>query len=193
MNTFLLHIFFFLFAVAAESMHSQTPSTQNINVCFANREKDPGLIDCGKGYPVLRQIAKQPSTKNLVRAALAEVLQGPNEDERAKGFFTSIPTTIEIRLWRNQVLEYSREHPEEKKNSLNKWRDGDTNVTVTYIRLLKDSVFVEFSHSMRAYGGGSCRVGGILGPIRQTLLQFPRIKKVGFGIENIAYDEAFQP
>ncbi|MEO8166733.1 MAG: hypothetical protein ABI623_00710, partial [bacterium] len=74
-----------------------------------------------------------------------------------------------------------------------KWREADTIVTVGKVVVVTDSVFVEFSNAMRAYGGGSCRVAEILGPIWQTLSEFQSIKKVGWGIEHLGQEESFQP
>lgn len=170
---------------------AQDKHFQSVTIFFGNQKEDPEQIDCGKGYPVVRKIPKNQPMKNKIKAVLAEVLRGPTDKEREAGFFSSVPTPAQIQLWKSQILEYLKEHP--VPNPLIKLHEADTIVTVRKVVIVRDSVYVRFSNAMRAYGGGSCRVGGILGPIRETLFEFKAIRKVGFGIEGVGPDESFQP
>lgn len=177
------------FAIAADGIFAQNNQTQSVRIYFGNRVKNPGSIECGKGFPVERTIRRQHSLKNMVRAVLNELLRGPTESEQREGFYSSIPSPSQIRSYKEQLLAHVNERP----NPLRTWREDDTVVTVRRVIVVRDSVFVEFSHSMRAYGGGSCRVAGILGPMWQTLSELRGIRTVGWAIEGSAPQDSLQP
>jgi len=66
-----------------------------LKVFFGNSERDPQVQACDVSYPVPRRIAVE--TKDLTRAVLAELLQGPSLIEQGQKFFTSIPQGVTIR------------------------------------------------------------------------------------------------
>lgn len=62
-------------------------ATTRIEVFFSNERFDPGIMECGRTYPVARDIAE---TSAVGRAALEELLKGPTVEEKAAGYFTSL-------------------------------------------------------------------------------------------------------
>lgn len=70
----------------------QKTETTTVKVYFNNNKLDPE-ISCNKVFPVDRII---PKTLGIARAALEELLKGPTEEEKAKGFFTSINPGVKI-------------------------------------------------------------------------------------------------
>ncbi|MEI7620393.1 MAG: GerMN domain-containing protein [Candidatus Falkowbacteria bacterium] len=58
-----------------------------VTVFFGNIMKDPETLNCGNTYQTDRQIL---SSADKYSAVMAELLQGPNDNEKALGFFTSI-------------------------------------------------------------------------------------------------------
>ena len=52
-----------------------------------------GSYDCSEVFPVRRTVAE---TAAIGRAAIAELLKGPTEEERAQGYWTSIPAYAEL-------------------------------------------------------------------------------------------------
>jgi hypothetical protein len=159
-----------------------------------NRTKDPQTIECGKGYPVLRRIRCTRSLRANIVFALSQLLKGPTAAEESLGYRSSVPTREEIKKRKRLMDEEFSFLPKEKRVGQFWIDDNDTIVVLKRVKLTRDSVFVEFSKSMIAYGGGSCRVAGIVGPMGQTILQFPSIKKIGFSIEGTPKGELpFQP
>ncbi len=67
--------------------------TMTVKVFFGNSILDPEVLDCKKNFPVERVI---PKTLAVGRAALEELLKGPTESEKAKGYFTSINPGVKI-------------------------------------------------------------------------------------------------
>ncbi len=68
------------------------PETIKVNVYFNNSNLDPEF-SCHKVFAVEREVVKTPA---LARAALNELLKGVSEEEKAKGFFTSINQDVII-------------------------------------------------------------------------------------------------
>lgn len=66
--------------------------TVKVKAYFNNGKMDPE-VSCNKVFPVEREITK---TQSIGRAALEELLAGPNESEKAQGFFTSINPGVKI-------------------------------------------------------------------------------------------------
>ena len=66
--------------------------TMKVKVYFNNGKLDPEF-SCNKVFPVEREI---PKTQAVARAALEELLKGATEDEKERGFFTSINPGVEI-------------------------------------------------------------------------------------------------
>lgn len=57
---------------------------------FSNINEDPGLLDCGKVYPLEREIE---ADKQLLDSVVDELLTGLTEAEMKAGFITNIPET----------------------------------------------------------------------------------------------------
>lgn len=66
--------------------------TIKVKVYFNNDKLDPEF-SCNKVFPVEREIAK---TQSVARAALEELLKGPTEEDKLKGFFTNINPGVKI-------------------------------------------------------------------------------------------------
>ncbi len=60
---------------------------------FGNSRLNPDIMDCSLVFPVARQV---PQTQAVARAALNELFTGPNADEKALGFYTSINSGVQI-------------------------------------------------------------------------------------------------
>lgn len=63
-----------------------------VKVFFNNNQMDPGF-SCDKVFAVEREI---PKTQAVARAALQELLEGPTDTEKTKGFMTSINPEVRI-------------------------------------------------------------------------------------------------
>lgn len=63
-----------------------------VKVFFNNSRLDPEF-SCNKVFPVEREVEK---TQRLATAAVTELLKGPSEADKADGFFTSIPSGVQI-------------------------------------------------------------------------------------------------
>jgi len=168
-------------AISGNASGNADDTTGGVLVFFPNTSKDPRSLNCSNGYPVVRFIHKLPSTLDSIRYALDELLDGPNEEEKVRGYVSPIPRS-------NQITRYMKLAGEKLG-----WRMEDTCVAITRIAVHRDTAFVEFSTSMRTYGGGSCLAAAISGPIRQTILQFPVVKHVRFLIEGVQGEDVFQP
>lgn len=62
-------------------------------VFFSNRAEDPQAAECGRTYPVARQVSR---TSAVARVALEELLKGPTAEEREAGYFTSINDDVRV-------------------------------------------------------------------------------------------------
>ncbi|MDD5341595.1 MAG: GerMN domain-containing protein [Patescibacteria group bacterium] len=67
--------------------------TLGVNVYWGNTNKNPNAEDCRLVYPINRNVAK---TKEVARAALEELLQGPTDAEKSQGYYTSINSNVKI-------------------------------------------------------------------------------------------------
>lgn len=67
-------------------------ATLDIKAYFMNDNLDPE-VSCDKVFPVARKIAK---TQAVARAAMAELLKGPTEAEKAEGYSTAINPGVKI-------------------------------------------------------------------------------------------------
>ncbi len=63
-----------------------------VKAYFNNDKLDPEF-SCNKVFPVGKEV---PKTKAVARAALDELLKGPTEAEKSKGYFTSINPGVKI-------------------------------------------------------------------------------------------------
>lgn len=68
-----------------------------ISVFFQNPTlaNDPNLIDCGRVFPVLRNVERVPG---IARQALQELIIGPTESERGDGYISAIPKEIGLHI-----------------------------------------------------------------------------------------------
>ncbi len=66
--------------------------TIEVQVYFSNNKLDPD-INCEKVFPVKRQIER---TESVARAALIELLRGPQKEETADGYNTNINVNTEL-------------------------------------------------------------------------------------------------
>lgn len=71
----------------------KTVETQIVKTFFLNTKNDPNMLDCAKVFPLERRIAK---TTGVARAAIEELLLGPDRLEGQAGFSTSINSGVKI-------------------------------------------------------------------------------------------------
>ncbi len=71
---------------------TQVVEKMTVKVFFNNNKMDPEF-SCNKVFPVERTIAKTTAVAN---AALEQLFDGPTEQEKADGFFTSINSGVKI-------------------------------------------------------------------------------------------------
>lgn len=69
-----------------------SPQTRTVKVFFNNSNLDPAFL-CDKVFPVTREI---PWTEGIGRAAIEELLKGPNEQEKSSAYFTNIAPHVRI-------------------------------------------------------------------------------------------------
>ena len=62
-------------------------------VFFGNTKNDPDVLNCDLTYSASRQVLLG---SNKYLTAIAELLEGPNDEEKSAGFFTSINSGIKI-------------------------------------------------------------------------------------------------
>ncbi|MDZ4673053.1 MAG: Gmad2 immunoglobulin-like domain-containing protein [Gemmatimonadota bacterium] len=75
-------------------VHLDPNGTVSLQLYFGNSINDPNTQDCGKTFPVTRNL---PKTDTPARAALVALLSGPTEVERTAGYFSSINPGVTIR------------------------------------------------------------------------------------------------
>lgn len=74
--------------------------TMTVKVFFGNNQKNPGAADCGLVFPVERVV---PKTVAVGFAALQALRQGPTEEEKQAGYYSSLnPNTRLHKLWISQ-------------------------------------------------------------------------------------------
>ncbi len=86
-----------------------------IKAFFGNTERDPGTQYCDVSYPVARRVS---IAEDEVAAALRALIAGPNDQERAQKFFTSLPQGLAVTSFR--------------------MKDGTA--TITFNRALRDGI-----------------------------------------------------
>lgn len=77
-----------------KQLSSDHPATVSVQLFFGSSEKDPQSLHCDAVYPVARRI---PQTSMPAHAALELLLDGPNQEEQARGYFTSIKPGVEVK------------------------------------------------------------------------------------------------
>lgn len=89
---------FFVFCVSifsgcvSQEVIVESPETVKVKAFFNNGNLDPEFT-CIKVFPVEREI---PKTLAVARASLEELLKGPTEEEKSKGFSTNINPGVKI-------------------------------------------------------------------------------------------------
>lgn len=114
------------------------------------------------GEQLQREQRSIPRTPQIGAATLDQLLWGPPPDT---GLSTAIPTPAE-------VLSYPGREP-----------DWGARVRLRSLVIRDGVATADFSRELRAYGGGSARVGAIRQQITRTLLQFPSVREVRIAIE----------
>lgn len=74
-----------LFLVLAFSI-GVAAQTTGIKIYLGNSVQNPNAEDCGKVFPVTRQV---PKTKAVARAALQELLRGVTAEEKAQDYYST--------------------------------------------------------------------------------------------------------
>lgn len=69
------------------------PEKFTIKIFFGNDELNPNAVDCSLVYPLEREI---PQTQAVARTAVQKLLEGPTEDEKESGYYTSINSGVKI-------------------------------------------------------------------------------------------------
>jgi hypothetical protein len=67
-----------------------------VEIYFPNSALDPKHLDCGKVFPVRRAIAPSTAPFGEAKERLAELLKGPTDEEKAAGYFTTIPDGVTL-------------------------------------------------------------------------------------------------
>jgi hypothetical protein len=114
------------------------------------------------GEELRAETRRIPQTSRIGTAALEELLWGPPS---GSGFSTAIPTPAD-------VLNYPGREP-----------DWGSRVRLLSLTIQDGVATADFSQELRAYGGGSARVGAISNQIMRTLKQFPTVREVRIAIE----------
>jgi len=65
-----------------------------VKIFLSNRKSDPNFLDCSKVYAVERRVAK---TTGVARAALEELLGSVGRNESELGYFSNIPSGVQIK------------------------------------------------------------------------------------------------
>ena len=145
--TFLLLLFIVPVAVG------QSPRTTSVNVYFSNDKLIPGGEDCtGKVFPVTRKV---PKTAGVARAAIEQLIGGPTESEKAKGytsFFTDETKSVLLGL--------------KVKNK------------TAYVNFKDLTAITNLGNATT-----SCGNTHFFAQLDKTVLQFPGIKRVFYAIE----------
>ena len=131
----------------------QSPQTTSVKVYFSNDKLIPGGEDCtGKVFPVTRTV---PKTAAVARAALEQLIGGPTESEKAKGYTSFFNDETKSVLLGVKV-----------KNK------------TAYVNFKDLTAFQNLGNAT-----ASCGSTLFLAQLDKTVLQFPGIKRVFYAIE----------
>ena len=144
-----LLLLLFIVPVAA----GQTTQTTSIKVYFSNDKLVPGGEDCtGKVFPVIRRV---PKTAAVARAALEQLIGGPTESEKAKGYWSWFTEETKAILLGIKV-----------KNK------------TAYVNFRDLTAFQNLGNATT-----SCGHTHFFAQLDKTLMQFPGIKRAFYAIE----------
>jgi len=160
-----------------------------VKAYFGKTERDV----CNCDAPVVREIPKTSEVERTTWLALQEMVEGPTEEEYAKGYRLCLPSGGTIARYREtytRIVEAYRgqdgstDHFGRKflspEGEFTPWGDR---VRVRSVRIVDGTAYPDFSKELYSYGGGSCFAEAIETSIVNTLRQFPQVEKVVILIE----------
>lgn len=118
--------------LVAVPLNLLSTDTSTFKVYFG--KPSSGSYDCSEVFPVSRTVAE---TAAIGRAAIAELLKGPTEEERARGYWTSIPAYAEL----NSLVIADRVAKADFSSGLN---PGGGSCAVTAIRSQIENTIFQF-------------------------------------------------
>ncbi len=129
----------------------QSPQTTSIKVYFANEKLTPKGKECvGRVYPVMRKV---PKTTGVARAAVEQLVSGPTESEKSKGYWSVFSDETKSMLLGVNI---------KNKTAYVNFRD------------MREKL---------GNATTSCSSTDFLAQLEKTVLQFPGIKRVFFAVE----------
>ncbi len=178
-----------IFAFSCWATRQKAPKITHVKVYF--RKFKAEAIDCICKDPVLREIPKT-NVERAALVALEELIKGPTEKEREKGYGGCIPAgtmVAEYKEWYMKIVKVSQEDQKidyfgkkflSPDGEFTPWGDK---VAVKSVKIKDGIAYADFSKELYSYGGGSCRVEAIETAIVNTLKQFPGVEKVVILVE----------
>lgn len=157
---------------------------REVKVYFALRKNHP--IDCICNDPVVRKIRKTNNVEEAASFALEELIKGPTQEERAKGYGGCLPAGGIIARYKEGYERMVRDYEETGQldyyqqrflSPEGKFTDWSDKVKVRGVRIEKGITYADFSKELSSYGGGSCFVEAIRSSITNTIGQFPWSEK----------------
>jgi spore germination protein GerM len=142
---------------------------------------------------VRREIPKTDNVERAAGLALEELIKGPTDEERKRGYHSCIPAGGQIaRL--GEAYSRALSGNNEEGRAMDEWwerfRSSDgtfspwgDKVTVIGVQIKEGTAYADFSKELYSYGGGSCYVRAIETSIMNTVKQFPEVQKVEILIE----------
>lgn len=175
------------------SLHCATgrrvQQTKQVKVYFSNTERDV----CNCDAPVAREIPKTSGVERAAWLALGELIEGPTEEEYAKGYRSCLPSGGTIGRYKESYMKIVEAYRGQDgstdyfgrkflspEGEFTPWGDR---VRVRGVRIGDRTAYPDFSKELYSYGGGSCFAEAIETGIVNTLRQFPQVEKVVILIE----------
>lgn len=110
---------------------------------------------------------------DVTRAALQSLLDGPDDAERAAGFVSAIPDSLEVQRHRMRYMAFGYDAPHHGRK-----------VGIQTLEARADGVlYVSFSPELNAYDRGAVRVCTIVRQVQATVTQFPEWKAVRIAVD----------
>lgn len=157
---------------------------RTLSVFFSNSKNDPGSLNCEQTYPVERVLGRisdneKSALGEFAYLAVADLLKGPTEQEKAQGFFTSINDGVRVQ---RVIIESGVAHVD-FNDRLNENISGSCKVHPA----LKNR-----NEICQRQSDFKCGVQAIRSQITETLKQFPEIKEVVISVNGNS-EEVLQP
>jgi len=187
---FILVLVVGVFAFSCWATRQKTPEITYVKVYF--RKFKAESIDCICKDPVIRKIPKTTNVERAALVALEELIKGPTEEEREKGYGGCIPAGTLVAEYKEWYMKIVKVYQEDQKidyfgkkflspdGEFTPWGDR---VAVKSVKIKDGIAYADFSKELYSYGGGSCRVEAIETAIVNTLKQFPCVEKVVILVE----------